>query len=101
MIGEIGGEQVVTVQSTQMPSHSHGVNCVNSGGTQLAPAGNIWAEAGRQRGEQVYASAVGTPQTMNAAVFGLNGGSQPHNNMPPFQTVTFIIALRGIYPARN
>lgn len=100
-VGERGGETAVTLLLNQMPAHSHGVNCVNGGGESSTPGGNLWAEAGTGRGEQIYAAAAGTAQTMNNSVFGLTGGSQPHNNMPPYLTVTFIIALQGIYPARN
>jgi microcystin-dependent protein len=51
---------------------------------------------------QVYATALGTgglnlaPQSIT-----MTGGSQPHNNMQPYLAVTFIIALQGIFPARN
>jgi microcystin-dependent protein len=38
---------------------------------------------------------------MNAAMIGIGGGSQPHNNMMPYLVVNFIIALEGIYPSRN
>jgi microcystin-dependent protein len=38
---------------------------------------------------------------MAANAIGTTGGSQPHENMPPFLAVTFIIALQGIFPARN
>jgi microcystin-dependent protein len=37
---------------------------------------------------------------LSATAIGTAGGGQPHNNMPPFLTLNFIIALQGIYPSR-
>lgn len=46
-------------------------------------------------------SDQGADTTMNAAVLGNAGGNQPHDNMVPFQAVTFIIALYGIFPSQS
>ena len=53
------------------------------------------------RGEKMYASTQGTAAPMNPAAIGTAGGNQPHNNLPPYLSLNFIIALQGIFPARN
>jgi microcystin-dependent protein len=60
----------------------------------------VWAEA-PNRGEDLYSDATNTPVAMSPLAFGPAGGSQPHNNVPPYLAVTFIIALEGIFPARS
>jgi microcystin-dependent protein len=97
-LGETGGEQTVTLLNTELPAHSHTVNCFNGGGTQVAAAGGFWANDGASRGKQIYASTGGA--AMNPAAFP-GPATLPHNNMAPYLVLTFIIALQGVYPARN
>jgi microcystin-dependent protein len=101
LLGDVGGENAVTLLPSQMPTHNHGVGCLSGGGTTGSPAGAVWANDGTQRGIQLYATTPGTSPTMNAAALKLTGNGQPHNNMPPFLSVYFIIALQGVYPTRN
>jgi microcystin-dependent protein len=99
-LGETLGVPSVTLQTTQIASHNHPVNAINSGGT-LVPATNaFWAEDGATRGAKAYSATAGA--TMNAAAFlGPATAAVPHNNLSPYLVVNFIIALVGIYPARN
>jgi microcystin-dependent protein len=102
-LGETGGEQTVTLLTNQLPSHKHVVNCTNNTtADRTAPTGGLWAPGAGRRGQKFYASAAanGAP-LMSPQALPLAGGSQPHNNMPPYLVVTFIIALQGIYPSRN
>jgi len=102
VLGEIRGEQSVTLLSSQMPSHNHLANCVNNTtADQTLPTGSFWAKGAGRRGQNFYASAVGTSTQMNPQSLPLAGGNLPHNNMPPYLVLTFIIALQGIFPARN
>jgi len=101
VIGESGGEPVVTLLTAQMPSHNHGVNCDNGGGTSNAPAGALWANDGTGRGINIYANSAGTSQVMNNAALQLTGNNLPHNNMPPYLGINFIVALQGVYPSRG
>jgi microcystin-dependent protein len=55
---------------------------------------------GRQ-GTNLYKTAPIAQTQMSPAALNVAGGSQPHNNMPPFLTLTFIIAMQGIYPSRS
>jgi microcystin-dependent protein len=103
-LGETGGEFAVTLLQTQMPSHSHGVACISGGGSldsPNVPANTVWASDGTQRVPPALYAAAATNVSMNAAAVQNTGGNAPHNNMPPFLAVYFVIALQGIYPSRS
>jgi len=99
-LGELGGESAVTLLNSEMPVHVHQVNAVDAGGDATTPNGALWASAMLGRvGTNMYSTAAPN-QLMNAMTTGITGGSLPHNNMPPYLCVTFIIALQGIFPSR-
>jgi len=100
ILGEVGGEASVTLISSEMPVHTHQVNAVDASGDTTTPDGALWASALLGRvGTNMYSGAAPN-QSMSPMSTGITGGSLPHNNMPPYLTVTFIIALQGIFPAR-
>jgi len=100
-LGETGGEQTVTLLESEMPQHSH-VPRANSLDTQVAtPSGNTWAPPGAGRGLNIYDPATGSGAGMSSAAISPAGGDQPHNNMPPYLTLNFCIALQGVYPPRT
>jgi microcystin-dependent protein len=101
LIGETGGETTVTILQTQMASHTHSGNCVSGPGNSNSPTGNVWAEDGETRGKKVYATAIDGTTQMNTGTLTVNGGNQPHNNLPPYLVLNFVIALVGVYPSRN
>ncbi len=99
-LGEVGGEQNVTIDGNQMAAHHHSANANGAVGNSQSPGGAVWSAAGSGRTpDPAYASAANTNMSANA--LGQTGGNQPHNNMPPFQAVSFIIALVGVFPPRN
>jgi microcystin-dependent protein len=102
VIGETGGEQTVTLLTSQMPAHSHTAQAANTGGLD-SPAGHAWGESklGKTPLAGYAASVPASNVPMNAGALEPAGGSQPHNNMPPYLTLTFIIALQGVFPARS
>lgn len=99
-LGEIGGEQTVTLLQTEMPSHTHTAQAV-AGSNTIDPGNNVWANGQKGFGS-VYAPSAGG-NNVNMSPFGTSiaGGSLPHNNMMPFLGLTFIIALQGVFPARS
>lgn len=100
VIGESGGETTVTLLSTEMPIHTHQVSAVAAPGTLVSPAGATWAQPRIGRApEPEYAPTAGSQLSPQA--FATSGGNVPHNNLPPYLVVTFIIALTGIFPARS
>lgn len=101
-LGEVAGEQYVTLLQSQMPLHPHTVNCFNGGGDLLSPAKAVWAQAKVGKGgTNLYMTNPSSAVTMHPLALSLAGGGLPHNNMPPYLTLNFCIALQGIYPPRS
>jgi microcystin-dependent protein len=97
-LGETGGEQTVTLLDSEMPAHSHGVQASTTP-DQLTPVNNAWASG--QKGFGNFYAAPGNNVQMSPAALSVTGGNLPHNNMPPFLGLTFIIALQGVFPPRT
>ncbi len=97
-IGENGGEETVTLNRGELPQHNHTVNVQSSPGNSTTPTNNY--PAGSSARDNIYSNAAPNA-TMNANEIGFTGGNQPHDNMSPYLTVNFIIALEGIYPSRD
>jgi microcystin-dependent protein len=100
-LGETGGEQTVTLLQTEMPAHSHGA-LGSTGSTSASPVGNAWASGAKLGGGNTYTPSVPSNNVqMNPSALSIAGGNLPHNNLPPFVGLTFIIALQGVFPARS
>jgi len=104
VIGSVHGAETVTLSSSQAPPHSHLFKTFAAPATTNAPSGALPAEGhGSGHGGGF---AVNTYTPLRAAVHlaagqvGVAGGSQPHNNLQPYLTLNWCIALQGIYPAR-
>ena len=101
VIGETGGSQNVTLLPTEIPQHTHTALASTSGGTN-SPAGAAWGESKLGKTPlAVYAASGPNNVTMNPQALSPAGSSFPHNNMPPYLCLTFIIALQGIFPPRG
>jgi len=98
-LGEIGGEQTVTLLQTEMPAHLH---TAQGGGASdsTSPVNNAWSTLGTTRTPPPLYQTTSNAQ-MNPFALGITGGNLPHNNMPPFLGLTFIIALQGVFPPRT
>ncbi|MGN6817501.1 MAG: phage tail protein [Sphingomonas sp.] len=99
--GEQGGENSVTLLTTEMPSHTHSISgavIANSNPGETPASNTLFTNSAPN---QLYATAVGTPVILAGQSISTAGGSQPHNNTQPYQAVTFIICLSGVFPARN
>jgi microcystin-dependent protein len=101
-LGESAGEEFVTLIQSEMPSHAHSANSnnVEGSGTSLTPSGQIWAGAGARRAAVNLYTASAALTQMNFGALSIAGGSQPHNNMPPYLTLNFCIAMQGVFPPR-
>jgi microcystin-dependent protein len=100
IIGETGGEPNVTLLLSQIPAHSH--NAMNApASTTGTPATNTVFGGGGRGKADAYAPAPGSPALMNPLAVTTVGGSLPHNNMPPYLVLNFVIALQGIFPSRG
>jgi microcystin-dependent protein len=107
-IGETGGTANVTLTLDQIPAHNHPLNGSGAAATTNSPAGNVPAVAkGSGRGGasfaiEMYAPGTAGPSTaLSASQLTSAGGGQSHNNLQPFLTMNYIIALSGIFPARS
>lgn len=104
-VGEQGGVGNVTLLFDDMPSHSHFLNADTGSATNASPAGNVYmhSQAVNQGvTSQVLLYSTTAPNTLlSPTPIQVSGGSQPHNNMMPYLTLNFCIALQGIFPSRN
>ena len=96
IIGQAGGVETVTLLQSQMPSHNHSVACSSGDGNSDDPSAKVPAASATT----LYTGPAGANATMAANISSI-GGNQPHENMPPFQAVNFIISMFGIFPSRN
>ncbi len=96
--GETGGETAVTLITSEMPVHSHTVSATNNFGNRNTPLNATPGQA--PTGNPVYKSGASNTN-MDFTSTTIVGGSQPHNNMPPYLTLNFCIAMQGIYPSRG
>ncbi|MFG5779330.1 phage tail protein [Comamonas sp. J-3] len=94
--GESGGVTQVTLQSTQMPAHTHLLTAGNQGNAASATAsGSVILGSAPTR---PYASAPGQSVAMNSQAIGIAGNTQAHENMPPYLAMNFSICLNGVFP---
>jgi microcystin-dependent protein len=98
-LGETGGSETVTLLESEIPSHSHGVlsGPVQFAGNSNIAIGNAFAKSSQGNAYIPAASLVQmSDQSLPPA-----GGDQPHNNLMPYLTLNFCIALQGVYPPRT
>lgn len=96
--GQMSGSETVTLISQQLPVHTHLVSANSTTGDSPTPSNHVWglSDSGKQYIESSTPNGTMSPSSILPV-----GGSQPHDNMMPFLTVNFIIALYGIYPPQN
>ncbi len=100
-LGEQGGGQTVTLIVTELPLHTHTVNGKTSGAT-ANPTNMVWGTSNAAKvAANFYAPTAPTPVNMNAGALANAGGSLPHNNLMPYNTLNFNIALQGVFPPRG
>jgi len=98
-IGETGGSETVSLLESEIPSHTHAMQASAAPGNNKIAAGNVLA---RSTGGNVYLPPAGAPLvSMSANALAPAGGDQPHNNLQPYLTFYFCIALQGVFPPRG
>jgi microcystin-dependent protein len=89
-LGESGGADTVALLDSELPAHTHPMSACTQSADSRDPAGRLLAKAD----SEIYR----TPGGFTAAQPSSN---QPHNNMQPYLTLSFCIALQGVYPPRT
>lgn len=98
-LGQRGGVETLTLTEAQMPNHNHSVRASDLRAGSGTAVGNFLAEP---RDGLLYQTNTGSNLVpMAEQALPNTGGSQAHNNMQPFLTMNFIIALVGLYPSRS
>jgi len=98
-IGSLAGSDTVTLLTSEMPSHSHGVQCDTSAldTTLTSPSNNVPCNSSPKL---IYSTNLNPASPMSPFMLGIAGGNLPHNNLQPYLVLNYCIALQGIYPAR-
>jgi microcystin-dependent protein len=97
-LGETGGSETVSLLESEIPNHSHAWNtdAVDPGEDRI-PTNEALA---RSVGGNLY-GAASSLVALSGNALAPAGGDQPHNNMQPYLTLNFCIALQGVYPPRT
>ena len=99
-LGSDGGAETQTLDTTQLPSHSHTLKASPDAGTTNAPEGNILGNAGFFDNE--FNDATGSALVnMNSNAIASTGGGQPFSIRSPYLTINFCILVNGVFPSQN
>lgn len=96
-LGETGGSETVSLLESEMPTHAHFVNASLSDGISSSPTGQQLATG---IGVGMFAAPADL-RAMSPQALAPVGGGAPHNNMQPYLTFNFCIALQGVFPPRT
>lgn len=96
-LGESTGTATVTLLQTEVPSHTHSVRAATIRSDSTNPEGKVMARAD---GTRAYADLASGTTILSPQAHAPAGGDTPHNNMQPYLTLHFIIALQGVFPPR-
>jgi microcystin-dependent protein len=96
-IGQTGGSETVTLLQSEMPAHNHALQVSADLASERQPQGQDFAQGD---GVNLYDTQSPTT-TLNPQALTVNGSSLPHNNMQPYVTMNFCLAMQGVFPPRG
>lgn len=101
--GQSGGAEKVTLMTAQIPAHNHTLSVNNGNGNLHNPIANSSIAATVDvNGDNAQGFSASAPNTvLNASSISGGGNNLPHDNLPPYLVLSYIICLEGIYPSRN
>jgi microcystin-dependent protein len=97
-LGEQSGTDTVTLLQSEIPAHSHQMRAASQDPADVKLV-NSNASFGISSGGTLYQNASNTQLATQA--LSQAGGNQPHNNLMPYLTLNFCIALQGVFPPRS
>jgi len=100
-LGERSGVETVTLSAAQMPQHNHSLNMSSDATDEEGTSNPDSALTGETDASDRIYGPPSSLSPMDAQALASVGGGQAHNNMQPFLTMNFIIALQGLYPSRS
>ena len=100
VLGQTGGTESVTLTTQQMPLHTHPLTATNDTGSANSPTNALPGSTPVQAQAFPYGTDEPLANMDPSSISGV-GGSQPHDNMQPFLTISFIISLFGIFPTQT
>lgn len=101
-LGETGGSETVTLLESEIPSHRHTLSASNAAADEEGQKLPTGAVPGVQQGSnRIYGSIAANIVQKAGQALAPAGGDQPHNNMMPYLTFYFCIALQGVFPPRT
>src|SRR5437868_3882764 len=104
-LGEMSGTQNVTLLTSEMPVHTHTFSGSSTVATTAVPTNNVPAKINYSTGTQSGQGVAYSPNNPNVQFapqeLAPGGGSLPHDNMQPYLTLNFCIALQGVFPPRS
>lgn len=102
-LGSRNGSETNTLTTAQLPSHNHALSASDKKATAVTPNEGVLATGKTDRsGEELIYDNINNPTVaLKTTSIGNTGGSQSVNNMMPYITMNFVIALEGIFPPRT
>ena len=98
--GQTGGSETVTLLVSEMPFHTHTLRCGTDPGNLFGPDPGSPSILTRANGGSPYSTTTAPVASFAPQALSPAGGSLPHNNMMPYLTLNYCIALQGVFPAR-
>lgn len=98
-LGQKGGEENHALDVTELPRHTHGVSAAGNQASDSSVAGNVLSSQARS-GITMY-NDTGERKQLHDSTVSQTGGGQAHDNMQPYLTLNFAIAVQGLFPSRN
>ena len=95
-LGQKGGAETVTLTAAQIPAHTHTMKASSSDGSSRGMIGKVLASGKMYRDPE-----AANTTTLRSGTITNAGGGQAHDNMQPYTTLSFAIALQGLFPSRN